>query len=74
MDNRDGTLSIFGTLIDHGAALATPPPAPRPTRFTPATLAADRPRAGVQRPAGGRRDGVGKPEDRNVELLLPTRT
>jgi hypothetical protein len=26
MDNRDGTLSIFGTLIDHTAGLKTPAP------------------------------------------------
>ena len=41
MDNRDGTLSIFGTLIDHAASVGTPAPGtPRqrlraPTRSPP---------------------------------------
>jgi len=72
MDNRDGTLSIFGTLIDHGATLATPPPGTPAAGFSPETLAAlgrelsyNDPQVGVEAGAEGR------PEDRNVELLLP---
>ncbi|MEA2223099.1 MAG: hypothetical protein QOH83_1475 [Solirubrobacteraceae bacterium] len=72
MDNRDGTLSIFGTLIDHGATLATPPPGTPAAGFDPETLAAlgrelsyNDPQVGVEAGAEGR------PEDRNVELLLP---
>jgi 3',5'-cyclic AMP phosphodiesterase CpdA len=71
MDNRDGTLSIFGTLIDHGAPLATPPPGTAAAGFDPGTLAAlgrefayNDPQAGVEASAGGR------PQDRNVELLV----
>ncbi len=72
MDNRDGTLSIFGTLIDHGATLATPRPGTPAAGFAPGTLAAlaremsyNDPQVGVEYGAEGR------PEDRNVELLLP---
>ena len=71
MDNRDGSLSIFGTLIDHGASLATPPPGANAGAFDGETLAAigrelsyNDPQAGVEAGAEGR------PQDRNVELLL----
>ncbi|MDP1847703.1 MAG: metallophosphoesterase [Solirubrobacteraceae bacterium] len=72
MDNRDGTLSIFGTLIDHAATLATPPPGTPAASFGPEALAAlgrefayNDPQVGVEARAEGR------PQDRNVELLLP---
>jgi 3',5'-cyclic AMP phosphodiesterase CpdA len=72
MDNRDGTLSIFGTLIDHGGALATPPPGTSAAGFDSETLAAlgrelayNDPQVGIEAGAEGR------PQDRNVELLLP---
>jgi len=71
MDNRDGTLSIFGTLIDHGASLATPAPGTPAASFGPEALAAlgrefsyNDPQVGVENGAEGR------PQDRNVELLL----
>ena len=71
MDNRDGSLSIFGTLIDHGASLATPPPGANAGAFDGETLAAigrelsyNDPQVGVEAGAEGR------PQDRNVELLL----
>ncbi len=72
MDNRDGTLSIFGTLIDHGGSLVTPRPGTNAGAFDPETLAAigrelayNDPQVGVEAGAEGR------PQDRNVELLLP---
>ncbi|MDX6681468.1 MAG: hypothetical protein QOG94_1507 [Solirubrobacteraceae bacterium] len=72
MDNRDGTLSIFGTLLDHGAALATPAPGTPAATFGPEALASlarefayNDPQAGVERGAQG------APRDRNVELVLP---
>jgi metallophosphoesterase (TIGR03767 family) len=72
MDNGDGTLSLFGTMIDHGASLATPPAGTPAGAFDPPTLAAlgrefsyNDPQAGVEHGAEGR------PRDRNVELLLP---
>jgi metallophosphoesterase (TIGR03767 family) len=71
MDNRDGTLSIFGTLVDHGATLAMPPAGTAAGGFDPGTLAAlgrefayNDPQVGVEHGAEGR------PQDRNVELLV----
>ena len=72
MDNRDGTLSIFGTLIDHGATLATPSPGTSAAGFSPETLAALGREFSYNDPQVGVEDGAeGRPEDRNVELLLP---
>jgi metallophosphoesterase (TIGR03767 family) len=69
-DNHDGTLSIFGTLIDHGAALATPAPGTAADGFTPATLAAIGRELSFNDPQQGGEVGLGEPEDRNVELLV----
>ncbi|MGH2944549.1 MAG: hypothetical protein ACRDLN_17440, partial [Solirubrobacteraceae bacterium] len=72
MDNRDGTLSIFGTLIDHGATLATPPPGSPAGGFGPDTLAAVARELAYNDPQAGIEAGAeGRPQDRNVELLLP---
>jgi metallophosphoesterase (TIGR03767 family) len=72
MDNRDGTLSIFGTLIDHGASLQTPPRGARAGAFDPETLAAIGRELAYNDPQVGVEAGAeGSPRDRNVELLLP---
>jgi len=72
MDNGDGTLSIFGTLIDHGASLATPPSGTPAGAFEPATLAAIGRELAYNDPQAGVEEGAeGRPQDRNVELLLP---
>ena len=76
MDNRDGTLSIFGTVVDTAAPIATPAPRRAPRTCSPT-------RSSARSAAGSRRttrrsafDGSvsahaeGKPKDRNVELLL----
>jgi metallophosphoesterase (TIGR03767 family) len=72
VDNRNGTLSVFGTIIDHAAPTS---PGKRPT--SPLELAALSRELGAndwqengRSPAGedGRRGAL---EDRNVELLLP---
>jgi len=75
MDNRDGTLSFFGTVIDHGGRLDTPAQGADAKSFTEEQLAAiarelsyNDPQIGGKGTAAG---GTGKPEDRNVELLLP---
>ncbi len=71
MDNRDGTLSIFGTLIDHAATLATPGPGTPAGDFAPSTLAALGREMAYNDPQVGVEDGAqGQPRDRNVELLL----
>jgi hypothetical protein len=72
MDNRDGTLSIFGTLIDHGASLATPPSGTPAGAFDSETLAAIGRELSYNDPQAGVEEGAeGRPQDRNVELLLP---
>ena len=71
MDNRDGTLSIFGTLVDQAAPLSPPPSGTPASAMTEAdlaslarALAANGPVARYAASARGRR------RDRNVELLV----
>ncbi len=71
MENRDGTLSIFGTLIDHSGPVATPPAGTPAGPLSPATLAAIGRELSFNDPQGGSGTGVGTSADRNVELLLP---
>jgi hypothetical protein len=69
MDNSDGTLSIFTTMLAHGAPAATPPPGPG-AALGPAELASiSRALAWSRRPAGRRAPGLGGPM-RNLELVL----
>ncbi len=70
-DNRDGTLSLFGTVIDHGGRVDTPAPGTDAARFDPETLAAIGRELSFNDPQGGAPGGEGRPGDRNVELLLP---
>jgi metallophosphoesterase (TIGR03767 family) len=75
-DNHDGTLSIFGTIVDSDAPLAVPAASlasPQALASLSRELAAndwqERPAApGAAGQPDGRR---GKVEDRNVELVLP---
>ena len=74
MDNRDGTLSLFGTLVDHAAPLAVASQAdPFSTRGLASlarTLAWNDPqREGVEGSEGDASKS-GTRRDRNVELLL----
>ena len=72
MDNRDGTLSIFGTLIDHGGALDTPAPGTPAFGFSPETLAALGRELAYNDPQVGVENGAeGRSADRNVERVLP---
>jgi len=69
MDNADGTLSIFTTMLPHGAPTA-PPPAGRGDAFTPSQLASiSRAVAWIRRSGGPRPPGAGGPM-RNVELVV----
>ncbi len=66
-DNRDGTLSIFGTLIEHASPASvelTNPSAATPTQLASLSreLAANEPQVDV--------NALGEPGARNVELLI----
>ncbi|MFL5907078.1 MAG: hypothetical protein ACJ75Z_05730, partial [Solirubrobacterales bacterium] len=75
MDNRDGTLSIFGTILDHASNATAPASGTSATGMTPAdmasigrTLSYNDPQRGATKctPACGE----GTVDDRNVELLI----
>ncbi len=65
VDNADGTLSIFGTLVDHGA----PARAPRDDLSTLA-LASHARELAYNDPQADLAHATGGPTDRNVELLI----
>ena len=70
MDNRDGTLSIFGTLTDPGGPLAVPPNGTPASGFGNDELAAISRAVAFNDPQGGDGSGEGQPRDQNVELLV----
>jgi hypothetical protein len=70
MDNRDGTLSIFGTLTDPGGPLAVPPHGTPATGFGNDELVAISKAAAFNDPQQGDGTGEGAPADQNVELLV----
>jgi metallophosphoesterase (TIGR03767 family) len=71
MDNRDGTLSVFGTMVDMAADIDTPAPGTQAATFTDSQLASIGRALAFndfqQRPI----QVLGDLKDRNVELLLP---
>jgi len=75
-DNRDGTLSIFGTIVDHASAATAPAPGTAASTMSPADLASvGRTLSYNDAQTGGRACspepcGEGSPDDRNVELLV----
>jgi 3',5'-cyclic AMP phosphodiesterase CpdA len=77
-DNRDGTLSIFGTILDHASPAEAPAIGTDVTGFGPLELASigrhfawNDPQTGhLATETGGAAGPSGRPEDRNVELLL----
>jgi hypothetical protein len=70
MENRDGTLSIFATMVDHAAPVA--PPAFGPAAgFGAAELASiSRAVAWSRRPVRGGRRSTSTRSMRNVELVV----
>jgi hypothetical protein len=74
-DNRDGTLSIFGTIVDHASTSRAPAPGPAASMSTAdlasigRTIAYNDPQAGG-RACGDAACGEGEAKDRNVELLV----
>jgi metallophosphoesterase (TIGR03767 family) len=69
MENCDGTLSIFGTMLDHDAPIDAPPAGPA-GGFSPAELAAIGRVLTYNDPQEDIADNAGQPTDRNVELLV----
>jgi len=75
-DNRDGNLSIFGTVIDHAAGIDAPAPGTDAANMSTDDLASLSRVIGYHDNQGGADDcgpvkcGEGKVEDRNVELLI----
>jgi len=75
-DNRDGTLSIFGTIVDHASEAAAPAPGTAAAGMSATDLASiGRTLSYNDAQTGGRSCspepcGEGGPEDRNVELLV----
>ncbi len=75
MDNCDGTLSLFTTMLDHDAPITAPPAGPA-GGFSSAELAALGRTLSYNDPQVDQADSAGKPTDRNTELLIadPRRT
>jgi len=78
VDNRDGTLSLFGTILDSRAPISPPTPGATPQQvsaFSTANLASisrvlsfnDPQRDGT---TPGTSDGAGEKNDRNAEMIL----
>ena len=68
MDNADGTLSIFGTLLDHSAAYEVPA-AGSASGFTTDQLASISRTLSFNDPQANA-GATGEPNDRNVELVV----
>jgi metallophosphoesterase (TIGR03767 family) len=70
-DNHDGTLSIFGTILDHVGQSAAPPPGTAASTMNLETLASAARTMSFNDLQSGAPLGEGQPKDRNVELLIP---
>jgi uncharacterized repeat protein (TIGR01451 family) len=70
MDNRDGTLSIFGTVLDHAGGTQTPASGTHASGFTSAQLASIGAEFTYNDPQAGDGTGEGAANDQNVELLV----
>ncbi len=75
-DNRDGTISLFGTIVDHASPAKAPPAGTDASGFSATELASvgrtvsyNDPQTGA-RACGDEPCGEGGPDDRNVELLI----
>ncbi len=71
MDNDDGTLSIFGTVVDHAAPIATLAPGAEGTVFSDTQLGSlARRLSAYDYQYDDEGDPRGRRNDRNVELVL----
>ena len=69
-DNKDGTLSIFGTVLDHAAPVGIPPSGAGAGAFSVATMASIGRNMSFNDTQNGAPAGEGAARDRNVELLI----
>ena len=70
MDNRDGTLSIFGTILDHASPATAPGSGAAAAGMTLTDLASVGRTLSYNDPQTGAPAGEGATNDRNVELLI----
>jgi metallophosphoesterase (TIGR03767 family) len=70
-DNHDGTLSIFGTILDHVGQAVAPAPGTPASSMDFNDLASAARTMSFNDLQSGAPIGEGQPKDRNVELLLP---
>ncbi len=70
MDNHDGTLSIFNTVLDSAAPTATPAPGTPASGLSVNQLASLNREFAYNDPQKGGGSGEGTAQDRNVELLV----
>lgn len=70
-DNNDGTLSIFGTVLDHSGQSAAPAPGTPAAGMDLNDLASAGRTMSFNDLQAGAPAGEGQADDRNVELLLP---
>jgi len=70
-DNQDGTLSIFGTIVDHAGQSAAPPAGTAAAGMDLNDLASAGRTMSFNDLQSGAPAGEGQADDRNVELLLP---
>jgi metallophosphoesterase (TIGR03767 family) len=70
MDNKDGTLSIFGTIVDHAANVEIPKSGTNAKKLGIVNLAAIGRVITFNDPQVGPPGGEGDPKDRNAELLI----
>lgn len=75
MDNDDGTLSIFGTILDSAAPVKTPAPGTAGSAMSNTQLGALARRLAANDPQSEATtdgvDGRGQRRDRNVEIVIP---
>jgi hypothetical protein len=69
-DNHDGTLSIFGTILDHVGQAAAPAPGTPASAMDLTDLASAARTMSFNDFQSGAPLGEGQPKDRNVELLI----
>ncbi len=76
LDNRDGTLSIFGTMLNSGAPIGTPPPTTNPAAVNGysntqlASLSRVLAWNDPDRQSNTEGGGLGERNDRNAEMVL----